>query len=113
MCNGSVFSQVGLRGGLSIWVNIEDGWGPCAGGCPLRHAAAQRATSPAFQAEEERGRSVLMRSIETVGAVAALGQAQGICIALALEAFGADLGEALDVVAHRDQGSDAGEESSD
>ena len=40
-------------------------------------------------------------------------QAERISIAFALEAFGADLGEAFDVVAHRDEGADAGEESFD
>jgi hypothetical protein len=49
-----------------------------------------------------------MRSIETVGAAGA--KRQRIGVAFALEAFGADLGEAFDVVDHRHEGADAGEQ---
>jgi hypothetical protein len=49
-----------------------------------------------------------MRSIETEGAADA--KRQRIGIAFALEPFGADLCEAFDVVDHRHEGADAGEE---
>jgi hypothetical protein len=103
-----------------MWLDIEDGWGSWQSarfaGSPLRHAAARRATSPAFgegglSSISEAGGGGSMRSIETEGAAGA--KRQRIGVTFALETFGADLREAFDVVDHRDEGADAGEQSCD
>jgi hypothetical protein len=101
-------------------VNIKDGWRPWQSarfaGSPLRLARkGARSTSPAFgeggqaaSSTSEAGGGGSMRSIETEGAAGA--KRQRIGVTFALEALGADLGEAFDVVAHRDERSDAREE---
>jgi hypothetical protein len=103
---GAATSRVSLRGGFRVQVDIEDGWSLGADGCPLRLACERtRSTSTAFQADEERGWCVsssdevggggALRSNVTEGA--GCSKLQRISIALAPEALGADLRQALDV----------------
>jgi hypothetical protein len=117
VAHGSAFSQVSLRGGFRSQLNIKDRWTSGAGGCPLRLATkTSRSTSPDcvgggkaqvhFLLQPKAGGGGAQRSSVTEGAAT-----ERISIALADESRGARLGEAFDVVDHRRERADAGEEA--
>ena len=97
--------------------DMEDGWGSGAGrvaASPLRHAAAQRATSPGF-AGGGQGQSYTHQLMVRFVCGSAAGRTMGcepkrIGVAFALELDGAELREAFDVVAEGDEGVDAPDE---
>ena len=100
-------------------LNIEDGWSPGACGCPLRHAASRRATSPTLRVEEEKHRRLsssgeaggggsrrLRRETEGAGCC----EPQRIGVALALQSLCAHLRKAFDVEAGFGEGVEAQEQ---
>ena len=115
--HGSAISQVGLRGGLRVWVNIEDGWGP--GGCGASGEPALVLRDDRFAIPQDEGyeafayaQRFMVSSVAEPRAVQGIWRAVGceperIGIALAPEALCADLGEAFDGVAHRHERADA------